>query len=292
MEESNSTTIYIKDIIRVAKFSSSQWAESSVMKKVITSIDESVAARVEIFPNEPFEGEENYVSVNVKLLPSKKQCYAKALKLSILSPGNILKQEQFIHTHSQEKEASWGVPRYVLRQLCMDADAGMLDNGNLVIQVELFCMSLVEHSINHTSVPASENRVELIYSWNICDLPTFPNVLGIRLMSTLFPSNSDSVQFYLQTAPRGEFGSKDGFCSLHNCLADTYGNKLALRVNYTYTLKNFGSPYRIGMRFNWFSEVYDTSTTICQTMSSAFVYANATKRTCFTIEFRGIYVPN
>ena len=281
---------YLKGIITIEYFSARYWRVSSVVSKIITSVDGLLKMGILVFPKGEFKSDENYVGVRAQLLSSPKHCYASSLKFSIRSPSQELKNEKVWHCYWQEYYIKCGISRFIARKKCSNLSENILSGDKLTILAEVFCMCSFTQMSNYPIFESTinETSIEMSYDWTICDLLNFPNVPSVRIVSPLFPSRDYLAKFNLQMAPRGENGSSKGYVSLFNCVEGITTTGPSLTVNFSFTVRNFGRDNKT-ISFGPFSYFFDVTTYLCYGVFDALLYEQLISMPCLSIEYQGIY---
>ena len=290
--KSNSTTVYLKEVLIVEQFSSRTWRVSDVISKILTSSSGLVVMKIEVYPNGFLQSDENYVSVFATLLSDNKHCYFSTLKIGALTSNKTLKNQCFMMCHWQNKVKKCGFPRFKSRKLRQDNNTSLLQAEELNIQVELFCMLSFEQATGRSSVvPSAVNSIEMTYLWTICDLSNFPDSPNVKIASPLFPiSRNKTVKFSLQMVPRGKIGSNStGHMSLYSCVMGNYTTGPAILMNHKFFVRNYGQ-YSRTIKYGPFIHFYDKKF-LCYGTATALspIYRQVTSKQCLIIEYHGAY---
>ena len=259
---------------------------SSVLPTILTSPDGSFKIKIEIFPNGDIEIDKDYVIIRATLLSSAKYCYAGSIKCSVITGRGVEENTIYEHHYWTENE-SWKLPRLISRQYCLSVGQHVLDNGNLNILFEIFYMLAQEQKSSHLLLPSKTNIVEMAYVWTICNLENFPKVHTIRIVSTKFPSNSNSEKFDLELAPRGIPGqNRIGYSTLYSC-----GENITtpLLINHNFTISNYGDKKETIVHGPVSNFYLPASQGNCWGPSNAFLFAKILSGQCIRIEYRGFY---
>ena len=241
--------------------------------------------KIDVFPNGKNQLENDYVIIHATLLSHKKYCYACSIKCSILTAGSLQAQETYQHSFWEDK--TWKLLPIVLKQKSSSVNSGVLDEGKLNINFDIFCMQTLEQISSQSVQPSTVKTVDMTCVWTICNLVNFPNVRTIRIVSTEFPSNSSLLKFHLQLAPRGITDqSLIGYSSLHNCVASKAA-ELPLLINNSLAVKNYGESAE-ALTFSPRSNTY-TSLSSCWGSYSIFLFQKALNKQCITLEYHGLY---
>ena len=241
-----------------------------------------------VYPNGSHKLYENYVSVYASLLSNRQHCHVSTIQLSILTPKRIQTNEKSFYYYWPEYETTNGLHQFISHQTCRNVSEGLLNGDKLTIFIEVFCTSLSQRQLESPINSFPVNSVEMWCDWTVCNLSTYPDVPNIKIYSGSFPSNSELIQFHLQLGPRGIQNSQKGYISLYLCLFDNKAG-LSLLVNYTFTIRNYGSNGEVLFDVNPFAAVFATSGNNCWGYSNTVLHENAIKQSCLTLELRSVY---
>ena len=284
----------MNETIIVEQFFSMRSNASFVVEKVLTATDGSAKVAIDVYPNGKFQADKNYVSIFTTLKSDHKYCATVSVKYSILTHDNALRNERSAHYHWQKSEVR-GFAQFISHQTCSEIDQGILIDGKLIILAEVYCLSVSEERSNQSTISAAENIIEIEFAWTICGRSDIPNMSNMKLVSTLFPSNKNLTQFYLETEPFSEAGMYEGYMSVSSCIADTYATGPAQLVNNSYMFQSiYETFYTQSSSHNFFihktidtSFFYNAPTSRCL---SAFLDASMIQLDCFTLKYHGCYI--
>ena len=281
-EESNTTVIYFnKTIITIKELLHSKWQVSTAESKILTSNGDLVKIKIQVFPNGANQIYENYVSIKVSLLSSKKMCYYSTLKFSILSSEKKIKNEISVSHHWTDSDEAPSLLRFISHQETTD----ILENDNLNIVAEVFCMQASEQKAEQLELSSTTNIVEMTYVWTICNLLSFRKIAAVPLHSTEFPSNADLVQFSLGILP---LESDFGYAIFYNCVSHNDRPSISLLINETFSLKSFGNNAKL-KTYKPYSHLYDYKSRNWSWGVNNFLLFHKLSGQCIVLEYHGIY---
>ena len=289
-EKINSTIIYMSEKFTVENFSSGIWKVSDFISKTLVSSDGFIKMIISVYPNGYYQILKNYVVVSINLLSAWQHCYESVIKLSILTPRNIQKNEKSFYIYWPENEANTGLNKYVSHQTCRNVNENLLNDDKLTILTEVFCLSLFERQSEILTSSSLSNSVEMWDDWTVCNLLTFPDVPIIQIMHGLNQRNSELVRFYLQLAPKGIQNSQKRYISLHLCIFDIDTFTKSLTVYFKFTIRNYGADGEV-FYDPQMTAVFKASAIPCWGRPNVVLYEKAIKKSCITIELYSFYSP-
>ena len=255
---------------------------STAISQILTSPDDFVKFNIEVFLYGEDQLNETYVTIRATLLTDIENCSTSTLRFSILTVNKEIKEKIYDVHKWVDNTTPWNSSFSIFR----NARDSMLNSAKLNILSELLCLSGARQQSAQSEVSSPTNLVKMTYVWNICNLVNVPDTQVHTISAHTFPSNNNSVQFFLKLILRTIYNSIPGYSLLLNCVMDAYITRLPLIINQTFTVRD----YRNGLKANYYgpySQLY-TSKSNDSRCRGPYLYGLLNSQ-CFTLEYQGVY---